>query len=125
MLKGLPFICRLILLPFHFILPASGMLLAYAPPHPPRYHSARMFWREQELILHVLVSSPLSAASPVTSLLSLWDFFLLLAFFSSLNVRYHKPSLVKGKSCSCSPSLPCMHFGVLQAFIPLLCVPGR
>lgn len=58
MLKGLPFICRLILLPFHFILPASGMLLAYTPPHPPRYHSACMFLREQELIFHVLVSSP-------------------------------------------------------------------
>lgn len=79
MLKGLPFICRLILLPFHFILPASGMLLAYTPPHPPRYHSACMFLREQELIFHVLVSSP-SVASPVTSPLRLWVFVGVLLF---------------------------------------------
>lgn len=58
MLKGLPFICVLILLPFHFILPASGMLLACTPPRPPCYHSACMFSREQEFIFHVLVSSP-------------------------------------------------------------------
>lgn len=72
MLKGLPFICRLILLPFHFILPASGMLLAYTPPHPPHYHSAWISLKEQELIFHVLVSSP------VTSPLSLWEYFLPL-----------------------------------------------
>lgn len=88
MLKGLPFICGLILLPFHFILPASGMLLASTPPHPPRYHSACMFLREQELIFHVLLSSPSSAASPVTSPLRLWVLvgvvlFGVLLFFSS------------------------------------------
>lgn len=72
MLKGLPFICGLILLPFHFILPASGMLLAYTPPHPPCYRSACRSLREQEIIFHVLVSS---AASPVISTLSLWEYF--------------------------------------------------
>lgn len=68
---------------------------------------------------------PASAASPATNPLTLREVFLPLAFFSSLNVRYHKPNLVKGKSCSCSPSLPCMCFCVFQAFIPPLCVPGR
>lgn len=31
---------------------------------------------------------------------------LPLALFSSLNVRYHKPNLVTGKSCPCTSSLP-------------------
>lgn len=126
MLKGLPFICRLILMPFHFILPASGMLLAYTPPHPPRYHSACMFSREQELIFHVLFSStpaPQLLLSPAHS--ASVSVFSPLAFFSSLNVRYHKPNWVKRKSCSGSLSFPCKRFGVLQPFMLLFCMPGR
>lgn len=126
MLKGLPFICGLILMPFHFILPASGMLLAYTPPHPPHYHSVCMFLREQELIFHVLVSSPPTPQlllSPAHS--ASVSVFSPLAFFSSLNVRYHKSNSVKGKSCSGSLSLPCKRFGVLQPFMLLLCMPGR
>lgn len=83
MLKGLPFICVLILLPFHFILPASGMFLACTPPRLPRYHSACMFSREQELIFCVLASSPPPSPtiSPATTQLGLWELDLPLSPF--------------------------------------------
>lgn len=104
MLKGLPFICVLILLPFHFILPASGMLLACTPPRLPHYHSACMFSKEQELIFCGLASSP--PPSPIISQaitqLGLWELDLPLPLLSSLHLRYHEPNLVKGKSHSCT-----------------------
>lgn len=105
MLKGLPFICGLILLPFHFILPASGMLLAYTSPHPPCYHSAWTFGGSRSSFSMCLSPLRPSAASPVTSTLSRWQYFLPLAFFSSLNVRYHKPNLVKGQVLLVQPIL--------------------
>lgn len=121
--KGAAFHLRADPAAFSFYSSSSGMLLAYTPPHPPRYHSACMFLREQEPIFHVPVSSPslssFSCHQPTQPLGNGGVFFLPLAFFSSLNVRDHKPNLHKGKSCLCSPFLSCTRFSVLKAFIPL------
>ena len=78
MLKGLPFICRLILLPFHFILPGSGMLLVYARP-PPSFRLHVFEGAGAYFPCACLFFSP-SAASPITNPLSLGEFFYRCPF---------------------------------------------